>query len=180
MRNEKGIEMMALQDFASLLGHSNWFDPRMFKEHGAFIQEFRQGDFLEKDLAEFYVTTKSFGTFLKDSPNPPLFRPSGCCATGNELICLTNIKEFKLLKTVTRLSKIHSPVPEILIWHDVFMQTDNCRLKNDSDFRYFLFALTDSGRLERTKDDSGDRFYSIPKVPIKRGPGRPRKIFPTI
>jgi hypothetical protein len=175
MINKKGLEMMHLQDFASLLGHANWFEPKMFKEHGAFIQEFREEDLIEKDLAEFYLMAKGAGVLLQGVTNPPVFKPTNCCSTESKLICLTNVKEYRLLKTVTRLSEIQNPVPEIVIWHDVFMQTDNCTLKNDADFRYSLFQLIQLGRLARTKDDSGDSFYYIPKVQVKRGPGRPRK-----
>lgn len=68
--NNLGLEMIHLQEFARLLGYSNWFDEKMFKEHGQFMARFREDDWIEKDLAHFYIVSRGLGTFLK--PLAPL------------------------------------------------------------------------------------------------------------
>ena len=173
-KNSFGSEVIHLQEFARLLGYSNWFDEKMFKEHGPFMMRFGQDDWIEKDLAQFYITRRGLGTFLKPS-EPPQFVPFTCCESASNDICLTNSMQHKLLASISRISKYCSPVPEILIWHDIFVQLDSCQLKNYLDFNYQLFELQQRGLIEITKDELGDPMYSISIVPKKRGPGRPRK-----
>jgi hypothetical protein len=173
-KNGIGSEMMSLQEFAHLLGYSNWFDEKMWKENGAFMQEFREGDWIERDLAHFYITSKGLGTFLR-TPLSPNFLPSKCCESGSKDICQSKSMKYKLIKSIKRLSAFRDPVPWIFIWHDIFVQLDNCHLKNDSEFRYRLFELTQEETIEKSESPEGEKMYSIPKVPKKRGPGRPRK-----
>ena len=90
-------------------------------------------------------------------------------------VCRTNSMHAKILKTISRISEYCSPVPESLIWHDIFIQLDSCQLKNYQDYNYQLFELEQRGLIELTRDENGNLTYSISKVPQKRGPGRPRK-----
>jgi hypothetical protein len=173
-RSSEGFEMIHLNDFAHLFGYSNWFDENMWKQNGAFMQEFREGDWIERDLAHFYITSKGLGTFLRIPPTPE-FLPSKCCETGSKEICQSKSMKYKLVKSITRLSKFQNPVPWISIWHDIFIQLDNCNLKNDSEFRYRLFELTQEEAIEKSENSEGGKMYAISKVPKKRGPGRPRK-----
>ena len=173
-KNWCGSEMLHLQEFAHLLGYSNWFDEKMFKEHGPFMAKFREDDWIEKDLAHFYITSRSLGTFLNPLA-PPDFVPLACCESASEVICRSSSMRAKILNTISRLSEYCSPVPESLIWHDIFIQLDSCQLKNSRDFNYQLFELQQRGLIEVTRDKKGGLMYSISKVPKKRGPGRPRK-----
>ena len=173
-KNSVGSEMIPLQEFAHLLGYSNWFDEKMWKENGAFMQEFREGDWIERDLVHFYITSKGMGTFLRIPPSPN-FLPSKCCESGSQKICQSKTMKYKLVKSIKRLSAFQNPVPWIFIWHDVFVQLDNCHLKNDLEFRYRLFELTQEETIEKSESPDGSKMYAIPKVPKKRGPGRPRK-----
>ncbi len=166
--------MIHLQEFARLLGYSNWFDEKMFKEHGQFMMRFGQEDWIERDLAHFYITSRGLGTFLKPSA-PPDFTPSACCESASRDICRTNSMQNKLITSISRISKYCNPVPEILIWHDIFVQLDSCQLKNYLDFNYQLFELQRRDLIEVKEDEHGNPMYAISKVPKKRGPGRPRK-----
>jgi hypothetical protein len=173
-KNSFGSEMIPLQEFAHLLGYSNWFDERMWKEHGPFMTHFGQDDWIEKDLAHFYITSRGLGTFLKPHA-PSHFVPFVCCESANKDVCRTNSMQNKLLKSISRISNYCSPVPESLIWHDIFIQLDSCQLKNYLDFNYHLFDLKQRGLIEVTRNEDGNPMYSISEVPKKRGPGRPRK-----
>jgi hypothetical protein len=84
-------------------------------------------------------------------------------------------KEGRILTTISKLEELVHPVPEILIWHDTFLQTNNCFLKNISEYMYLLFHLVDTGKLIRVKNVDGDDLYSVSLVPKKRAVGRPRK-----
>lgn len=172
--NNLGLEMIHLQEFARLLGYSNWFDEKMFKEHGQFMARFREDDWIEKDLAHFYIVSRGLGTFLKPLA-PPDFVPFTCCESASKDVCRTNSMHAKILKTISRISEYCSTVPESLIWHDIFIQLDSCQLKNYQDYNYQLFELEQRGLIELTRDENGNLTYSISKVPQKRGPGRPRK-----
>jgi hypothetical protein len=173
-KNSFGSEMIPFQEFARLLGYSNWFDEMMWKEHGPFMMHFGEDKWVERDLAYFYITSRGLGTFFKSSL-PPDFVPLACCESASTDICRANSMQSKLLKSISRISNYCSPVPESLIWHDIFIQLDSCQLKNYLDFSFQLFELKLKGLIDVTRNDEDRPMYSISKVPKKRGPGRPRK-----
>lgn len=166
--------MIPLDDFASLLGYSSWYDLSMYKNHGAFIREFQEGNWIPKDLAEIYIAKKGIGDLL----NPKLEsikKLEFCCSTGKSSFCLRASKRSKIIEIVRRISVITDPVPEVMIWHDLFLQTENCQLKDYAEYQFFLFELAQEGIISRIKSSDGCILFEISKTPKKRGPGRPRK-----
>jgi hypothetical protein len=178
-RNQLSLEMMPLQEFARLFGYPNWTDPQMHKKHSSFMNEFREGEWIPKDFVNFYISTRGLGTFIIDIP-PSDVNPTNCCRSKSNQICLSESKLSKLIETISRLEKLQNPVPEALIWYDIFMQLDSCFLKNYVDYRYSIFELKEAGRVIQVVDAGGQTSYSVTLVPIKRGRGRPRTTHLTV
>lgn len=171
--NSKYCEMMSLNEFAQLCD-SRYGDIGFHKQHGPFMAEFGQQGQIPRELVEFYLQSRGIGVpFLVSTQ--VLYKPRTCCRSGNSLICSTAWKETKLRETISRLEEFIHPVPQELIWHDIFIQRDSCFLKNEYELMYFLFHLVDTGRLIRLKNAEGDDLYSVSLVPTKRRVGRPRK-----
>ena len=175
-RNELSLEMIPLQDFARLFGYSNWTDPQMHKAHSSFMNEFREDEWIPKDFVEIYITRRGYGTFIEAIP-PFDEKPTVCCRSKSSQICLSDRKLHKLVDAISRLETIQNPVSESLIWFDIFLQVDSCYLKNYIDYRYSLFELKESGRIIQVTSADGQPSYSVSLVPVKRGPGRPRKLY---
>lgn len=173
-RNKLSLEMMPLQDFARLFGYPNWTDPQMHKAHSSFMNEFREGEWIPKDFVQLYISSRSLGIFITDT-EPSNYKPSICCRSKSSQICLKGRKLHKLIETISRLEKLQNPVSESLIWHDILLQVDNCFLKNYIDYRYSLFELKENGQVIQIIGADGQSSYSVSLVPVKRGPGRPRK-----
>ncbi len=171
--NPSHHEMMPITQFAGLCGFNDT-DVGFYKEHGSFLTEFRVGASIPTGMVEFYLKSRGYGVLISETTER-LYKPRTCCKSGSKIICRTSWQETKLIEIVSRLEKLIHPVPEELIWGDLFIQTDNCYLKNYYEFRYYLFHLKDTGRLVKVLDSKGEASYSVSLVPIKRGPGRPRK-----
>ncbi len=166
-------EMMPISEFAGVCG-ANDTDVRFYKEHVSFLSEFRIGTSIPKGIVEVYLRNRGYGILISETTER-LYKPTACCKSGSKIICRSGWQETKLLAVVSRLEELIHPVPEGLIWHDLFIQTDNCYLKNYYEYRYLLFHLKDTGRLIKVLDAEGEAAYSVSLVPVKRGPGRPRK-----
>ena len=121
-RNAKGYEIISVEEFAGMCGY-HYSDIGFHKKHGQFLHEFHEDQWIDKNLAEFYLERREEGVLLNDRYEwTP--KPQTCCRSGNTLICRTIAKENKLLETISRLEKLRHPVPEIVIWHDIFLQTE--------------------------------------------------------
>jgi hypothetical protein len=169
----KHFDMMSVYEFARLLG-SDYVNIGFHKEHGSFMGEFQKDSRLPRSVVEFYIRNRGIGVLFSDSTQSQ-GKPSTCCRSGSESICRMANKEGRILTTISKLEELVHPVPEILIWHDTFLQTNNCFLKNISEYMYLLFHLVDTGKLIRVKNIDGDDLYSVSLVPKKRAVGRPRK-----
>jgi hypothetical protein len=169
----KDFLMISTHEFAQLCD-SRYDNIEFHKTHGPFMGEFQQGGRIPRELVEIYLQNRGVGVPFSVTTQV-LHKPRICCRSGSSLICSTAWKETKLRETISRLEKVIHPVPQILIWHDIFIQEDSCFLKNDYEYMYFLFHLVDTGKLIRVKDSDGNDLYSVSLVPTKRGVGRPRK-----
>lgn len=172
-KNEKGYEVISVEAFARMCGYY-FSDIGFHKKHGQFLNEFQEEGWILKILAEFYLERRGEGVLLTPtyawSP-----KPTTCCRSGSNEICRSSARENKLLETITRLEALRHPVPEAVIWHDLFLQMDNCFLKNEIEYMYLLFHLRDTGKLIKVVGADNSASYSVSLVPVKRGPGRPRK-----